>query len=265
MRVDSAVVGEQRCPAEVVRFHRPISWRAWRPGLPAVLRDQLAQQRQIPRIVHLTVGNQLAVPDAVQVARMAPACVRAEDGHRDVVAAVPDAERVKRLMKIANQVHQELQGDCPVGAIERQVGEPLLVVEDAVHRAIAPGALALGLTGGHLRLLRTITVAVVARRIRRNVEKVPEERLMDAAVVTIGPRGHVRESLMSQQPGDVALRGRRQLIRGNQADEPMSLHAPRRHARGLHTQKERKERKARKANRSHVHFAAGARFSVSSM
>ena len=169
--------------------------------------------------------DQPAVPDAVQVAGAVAAGVGAEDRDRDVVAAVADAERVERLVEIADEVHEELQRDRAVRAIERGVGEPRLVVEDPIHRAVAPrvgpGA------RRHAGLPRAIAIAIVAGRLRRNVEEVPVERLVGAVVISIGPRRDVGEALRSEQPGDVPARDRRQPLGGEQRDEPMSLPAPR--------------------------------------
>ena len=90
------------------------------------------------RVVETPMRDELAVPDAVQVARTVAAGVGAEHHDRNVVAAVADAERVERLMEIADQVHEELQRDRPIRAIERGVGEPRLVVENPIDRAVAP-------------------------------------------------------------------------------------------------------------------------------
>ena len=62
----------------------------------------------------------------------------AEHAHLDVVAAAADAERVKRLMQIADEVHDELQRGRAIGAIELRIAEPLFPVRDAIDDAVAP-------------------------------------------------------------------------------------------------------------------------------
>ena len=60
--------------------------------------------------------------------------IGAEDSNQHPVAAPLDRARMKRLMDIADEVHEELERHCAIGAIEAHIGEPLLVVEDSIRR-----------------------------------------------------------------------------------------------------------------------------------
>ena len=204
--------------------------------------------------------DQAAVPDSVEVAGVVAAGVRAEHRYRNVVATVPDAKGVERLMEIADEVHQELQGDRAIRAIERRVREPFLVVQDPVHRAVAPPVAAC--IGADSGLARAVAIAIVAGRLRRDVEEVPVERLVIPDEILIRPRRHVRQRFRSQQPGHVPARERRQTLGREQRNETVPLSAPRLHALGRHEREEPQE--CTPAAERPRHFA-GARFSVSSM
>jgi hypothetical protein len=85
---------------------------------------------------------------------------------------------VKGLMQITNQVHEELERDRPVGAIQRGIRQPFLVINDPVHNAVTPPVTPT--TGGNPWLPWTVAVTVIIHRIERNVDVVPEGRLIVA-------------------------------------------------------------------------------------
>jgi hypothetical protein len=93
--------------------------------------------------VQLPVRDQVGIPQRVHVAGEAravriAAVRRPEHRHANAVAAAFDAERVKRLVQITDQVDEELQRNRAVGAIQRTVAEAFLVVADAIDDAVAP-------------------------------------------------------------------------------------------------------------------------------
>jgi len=61
-----------------------------------------------------------------------------EHANLHVVAASADAERVKRLVQIADEVHDELQRGGAIGAIEFLIAETFFPIGDAIDDAIAP-------------------------------------------------------------------------------------------------------------------------------
>ena len=203
--------------------------------------------------------DQRAVPHAVQVAGIVAAGLRAEDRDRNVVAAVADAQRVERLVEIADEVHQELERDRPVGAIERRVREPRLVVEDPIDRRSR--ARCRRARPRRRRLPRAVAIAIVAGRVGRNVEEVPVERLVVPFEIPVRPRRHVGERLRPEQPGDVAARDRRQALGGQQRDEPMPLPAPRLDPRRRGDRQQQDPGSRRTAPRHRARHFAGARFS----
>ena len=148
-----------------------------------------------------------------------------ERANRHIVAAAADAKRVKRLVQIADKVDEEFQRGSAIGAIKCRVGEPLLVIQDAIDGAVAPAIVTR--TGGDARLTRTVAIAVVPGRVRRDVEVVPPRRLHVRVDLAIGPRRHIRERLAIEQPGDILPGDRRQSLRGNQTNKPMPKSAPR--------------------------------------
>ena len=95
------------------------------------------------------------------------------------------------------------------------IGEPLLVIENAIHRTIPP--LVRTRSRGDARLPRTIAVPIVRGRGRWNVEVVPVRRLNVVAGLPIGPRRDVGEALVVEEPGNVLPRGRRAGRRGRVA------------------------------------------------
>ncbi|MNC97139.1 hypothetical protein D3C83_146930 [compost metagenome] len=70
----------------------------------------------------------------MQIARARPrrrfrrAIALAEHAHLHVVAAAADAKRVKRLVQIADEVHQKFQRRGSIGAIELPIRKPLFPV-----------------------------------------------------------------------------------------------------------------------------------------
>ena len=110
-----------------------------------------------------------------RLCRIVTAVFGAEHAYVDVVGAVANAERVKRLMQVADQVDQEFQRRRTVSAIERAVRGALFPVGDALHRAVAPpiGAAVFF----HAGLARAIAITIVALRVGRDVEVVPRRGL----------------------------------------------------------------------------------------
>src|SRR5690606_28774792 len=99
--------------------------------------------RRVGAVVEPASGNQLRVPHRVHVAgrrprRIAAARRRTEEADRNPVAAALDAAGVPRLVQIADEVHEELEGDRAVGTIEARVGDALLVIADAIDDAVPP-------------------------------------------------------------------------------------------------------------------------------
>ena len=74
---------------------------------------------------------------------------------------------MERLVKIADEVGDELERGGAVGAIEREVGEPLFPLGDAIDGAIAPAIRARA--AGDPGLPRTIAIAIVAGRVCWNI------------------------------------------------------------------------------------------------
>ena len=132
---------------------------------------------------------------------------------------------MKRLVQVADEVDEILERGGAIGAIERLIGSALFHVADAIDRAVAPpvGACA----GGDAGLPRTVAIAVVARRVWRDVEVMPRCRLLPVGHLRIGPTRDLGEALAIKQPRDILRGHARQVIGGNQSHEPVALPAPR--------------------------------------
>jgi hypothetical protein len=165
----------------------------------------------------------------MKIARMRRAIIvvadrRSEHRHRDAVPAALDAKGMQRLVHVAHEVDEELQRDSPVSAVERRVCQTLLDVANPVDDAVPPRVTTA--TCGHARLSRAVAVAVVARRLRRDVDVVPEGRLVDAEQILVGPHGHICQRLVSQQCLHLLPRSGRQVVRGYQRHQPVALGVP---------------------------------------
>jgi hypothetical protein len=78
----------------------------------------------------------------VQIAGHAPlarATVRRpEYADEDAVPAALLGNRMKRLVDVTNQMHEELERDRAIGTVERPIRETLLMEQDAIDDAVAP-------------------------------------------------------------------------------------------------------------------------------
>jgi len=147
-----------------------------------------------------------------------------EDLHLHIVAAAPHAERVEGLMEIADEMHDELQCGSAIGAIELWIFEPLLPIRDAIDDAVAPAVVAR--SGFRARLFRTVAIAIVTSRIRRDVQVVPIRRLHLLARDGVRPAGNISERLPIEQPRHILRGDRCQPSGRDQSNQPMSLCTP---------------------------------------
>ena len=128
-------------------------------------------------------------------------------------------------MQIADEVHDELQRGGAIGAIELRIAEPLFPIRDPIDDAVAPAIAAAA--GGGAGLLRAVAIAIVAARIRRNVQVVPVRRLHLIAVSESAQLDTSASVWPSSSHATFCLRDRRQPLGGDQSDEAMALPAPR--------------------------------------
>jgi len=176
------------------------------------------------------VRDQAAVPHRVEIARrrlrgIVAAIGGAEHAYDDAVAAAFDTQRVEGLMEIAHEMDEKLQRRRAVRTVERRVGDPLLVIEDPIDRAVAPAVAAI--TWLDAWLSRAVAIAVVSRRLRRDVQKMPGGGLLVRFDLLVRPGRDISECLFVEEPRHVLSRQRREVTARDQADQPMSLSAPR--------------------------------------
>src|SRR4029078_1010777 len=168
------------------------------------------------------MSNERRVPDAVQITRVHRPAVVGADGRskrrdKDAVAATLHPERMEGLMEVGDQVHEELERDGPVGAVERGVCQTFLVVANPVDDAITPSVAAT--VCGNLRLAPAITGTVGAPGVCWNIDEMPEGRLILSFEVLISPYSHIGEPGISKEPSHVPLRRPGEKVRSHERAE----------------------------------------------
>jgi hypothetical protein len=103
---------------------------------------------------------------------------------------------MKGLVHIADQVDEELERNGAVGTIQRGVCQSLLVVEDPVYRAITPPVTSTSRDSARLRW--TITVAVIACSLGRDVVIVPGGGLPVSLMILISPCSDIGQTRVPQ-------------------------------------------------------------------
>ena len=103
---------------------------------------------------------------------------------------------MKGLVQVTNEMDEELKRDRAVGAVERGVRQPLLVVQDSLHRAVPPPIVSTACENAGLPW--TIAVPVVAHGVEWDLNVVPERRLAVINAILIGPNGNVGKACVRE-------------------------------------------------------------------
>ena len=222
----TAVVDPGRLP-RCVRFIRPVH------GIPArrhvIRRDQLLQVLCVRVHVHASVRDHPAVPRGVEIARATPALCRSKLRNQIVVRAACIANRMKRLMHIANEMHDELQRLLPFRRSLRRVRQHLLEECDPIHHTVQVIRCRSGMRIGRLKAIAPI---VKSCRAPRNVHKMPVVRLLPRWANLIRPVRNRRKRRSPQNRLHARLRRAAQHRLRQCPNNLMSFRAPRLHRRG---------------------------------
>jgi len=97
---------------------------------------------------------------------------------------------MKGLVQVADQVHKKLERDSPIGSVERKVGQTFSVIRDPVYDTVTPPVASR--SRGNSRLPWAVAVSVVACRLGRNVDVMPEGGLVVVLPVLVGPCRNIR-------------------------------------------------------------------------
>ena len=141
--VDVRIRRHQRFLRDPERLLRPLRRSADGKRAEPFPGDHAPQLSEIRAVFERAPRDQAVIPHRMQVAGNGPAAIVAAVGltehtDPDVVAAAADAKGVKRLMQIADEVHDELQGGGAIGAIELRVAKAPFPIRDAIDDAITP-------------------------------------------------------------------------------------------------------------------------------
>ena len=137
----------------------------------------------------------------------------ATESDPDVVAApVFVVLGVQRLMRVGDKMDQKAQRLGACSSAQPGIGKDAPVIIDLSDDAILAG---------------TVSPRVIARRLKRNIDKVPAPGISPLVADFVRPvRVLDQDSGRAQQTRHLSGRGRRELAQGDQSDDLMARGAP---------------------------------------